>query len=68
VGAGAVVTRSVKDFELVRGNPARHGGWVSLDGEKLTFDPDGKGIDKQGNVYRLTDGRVEMPGENNAAK
>jgi len=28
VGAGAVVTRGVKPYELVVGNPARHAGWV----------------------------------------
>jgi acetyltransferase-like isoleucine patch superfamily enzyme len=28
VGAGAVVTHSVTDHELVVGNPARHAGWV----------------------------------------
>jgi len=36
VGAGAVVTRNVPDFALVRGNPARVVGWVCPCGEKLT--------------------------------
>jgi NDP-sugar pyrophosphorylase family protein len=35
VGAGAVVTRSVPDFGLVAGNPARLQGWVCRCGEKL---------------------------------
>jgi UDP-2-acetamido-3-amino-2,3-dideoxy-glucuronate N-acetyltransferase len=34
IGAGSVVTRPVKDFELVRGNPATHAGWVNELGEK----------------------------------
>lgn len=38
VGAGSVVTRNVKDFELVYGNPIQHKGWVSRDGTSLTFE------------------------------
>jgi acetyltransferase-like isoleucine patch superfamily enzyme len=38
VGMGAVVTRSVADFALVLGNPARRTGWVCRCGERL---PDG---------------------------
>ncbi len=35
VGAGAVVTRNVKDYALVAGNPARQIGWVCRCGERL---------------------------------
>jgi UDP-2-acetamido-3-amino-2,3-dideoxy-glucuronate N-acetyltransferase len=35
VGAGAVVTRSVPDFALVVGNPARVAGWMCRCGIKL---------------------------------
>ena len=41
IGAGAVVTKTVKDYELVVGNPARHGGWMSEYGHKLSFDKNG---------------------------
>jgi UDP-2-acetamido-3-amino-2,3-dideoxy-glucuronate N-acetyltransferase len=35
VGAGSVVTRNVKDFALVVGNPARQIGWVGPSGVQL---------------------------------
>jgi len=41
VGAGSVVTKDVKDFQLVKGNPARASGWMSKAGYKLDFDKDG---------------------------
>lgn len=36
VGAGAVVTKHVKDYALVVGNPARQIGWMCQCGERLT--------------------------------
>lgn len=41
IGAGAVVTKEVKAFELVIGNPARQKGWMSEYGHKLNFDEQG---------------------------
>ena len=38
IGAGAVVTKEVKPFALVVGNPARQIGWVSEFGHRLKFD------------------------------
>ncbi len=41
IGAGAVITKPVKAFALMVGNPARHKGWMSKAGHKLTFDQNG---------------------------
>ena len=38
IGAGAVVTKSVSDYALVVGNPAKQTGWMSEFGHKLLFD------------------------------
>ena len=41
IGAGSVVTRNVKPYALMVGNPARQIGWVSEYGNKLVFDANG---------------------------
>lgn len=41
IGAGAVVTKEVKPYALVIGNPARQAGWMSEYGHKLNFNSDG---------------------------
>ena len=41
IGAGAVVTKSVKPYALLVGNPAKQIGWVSEFGHRLEFK-DGK--------------------------
>jgi len=37
VGAGAVVTKNIKPYALVVGNPARQIGWMSRHGERLSL-------------------------------
>lgn len=44
IGAGAVITKEVKPFALVVGNPARQIGWVSEQGHRLSFDDNGLAI------------------------
>ena len=38
IGAGAVVTKDVKPYALIVGNPGRQVGWMSEHGHKLEFD------------------------------
>ena len=41
IGAGTVVTKNVKPYELIVGNPGRHAGWMSEYGHRLVFDDKG---------------------------
>lgn len=41
IGAGSVVTKEVKPYALVVGNPSRQIGWVSEYGHRLNFDDNG---------------------------
>jgi len=41
IAAGAVVTKPVKPYSLVMGNPARQVGWMSEYGHRLEFDENG---------------------------
>ena len=54
IGAGAVVTKAVKPYALVVGNPARQMGWVSEYGHRLHFDNNGEAIcSESGEKYKL---------------
>ena len=53
VGAGSVVTRPVKDYSIVAGNPARLVGWICVCGEPLRSKRKEKHCVSCGRRYRL---------------
>ena len=59
VGAGAVITKDVKPYALVIGNPARQTGWMSEYGHRLKFDDKGYAVCPESNErYRLENDTV----------
>ena len=61
IGAGSVVTRNIKPFEVVYGVPAIHKGWVSIAGNKLNFNENNIAEDSFDNSkYKLSNNSVKL--------
>lgn len=60
IGAGAVVTKNIKPFALVIGNPARQLGWVSEFGHRLNFGSGNTAIcPESGDSYSLLNDEIK---------
>jgi UDP-2-acetamido-3-amino-2,3-dideoxy-glucuronate N-acetyltransferase len=59
IGAGAVITKTVKPFALMVGNPAKQLGWMSEYGHRLEFDSNNIAVcPETGDRYKLENGMV----------
>jgi UDP-2-acetamido-3-amino-2,3-dideoxy-glucuronate N-acetyltransferase len=60
IGAGTVITKAVKPFALIVGNPGRQIGWVSEYGHRLQFDETNRATCPETNqVYELLNEKVQ---------
>jgi acetyltransferase-like isoleucine patch superfamily enzyme len=59
IGAGSVVTRDVRPFELVYGNPATHRGWVCFCGTPLPDKNPMSECPRCARKYQITEEGVE---------
>ncbi len=61
IGAGSVITKDVKPFEMVYGIPAKHQGWVSIAGNRLEFDENNIATDAfDGKKYLLNNDSIQL--------
>jgi UDP-2-acetamido-3-amino-2,3-dideoxy-glucuronate N-acetyltransferase len=58
IGAGAVITKPVKAYALVVGNPANQIGWVSQYGHRLHFEDGYATCEESDQKYQLTEDSV----------
>lgn len=65
VGAGSVITKYVKPYALVVGNPAKQIGWMSRYGQRLNFNQDGFAqCNESLDWYELKNEEVKFLGKN----
>lgn len=61
IGAGSVVTKDVKPFEMLYGVPAKHKGWVSKAGNRLIFNDNNIAIDSFDNTkYKMSNDSIQI--------
>jgi len=61
IGAGAVITKDVKPYALVVGNPGKQIGWMSKYGHRLQFKENGIAICPESKEkYKLENGEVDV--------
>jgi UDP-2-acetamido-3-amino-2,3-dideoxy-glucuronate N-acetyltransferase len=59
VAAGAVITKNVADYALMKGVPAKQDGWISEFGEKLEFENDIATCKATKDQYKLENGNCQ---------
>ena len=59
VAAGAVITKNVVDYALMKGVPAKQNGWISEFGEKLEFENDIATCKATKQQYKLENGNCQ---------
>ena len=59
VAAGAVITKNVVDYALMKGVPAKQDGWISESGEKLEFENDIATCKATKQQYKLENGNCQ---------
>lgn len=63
IGAGAVITKDVKPYALVVGNPGKQIGWMSRYGHRLLFSDGYAQCSESNEWYKLDGGSVRFLGK-----
>ena len=64
IGAGAVVTKSVPEYALLVGNPAKQIGWMSEYGHQLNFNTDNIAVCTESKmIYKIENNQVKNTGD-----